>query len=131
MNYSRSASGLYLPASADRAFVKFGAVSFWAENGSVCISAEQPDGSEEFKQVSVDEMRQRRDGLISLAKHKASLEGPSAVRNKIFADFVEGLDRVIKKAEEQGPFEDPSSRRDRVRRRQIQVSFAHNKKSRG
>jgi len=97
----------------------------------VCTSAEMPDGSEDFRQVPPSEMRQRREGLIALAKRKMELEGPSELRRKVFTDFVDGLERVIKKAEEQGPFEDPSSRRDRVRRRAISVSRATNRKSRG
>lgn len=111
--------------------MQFGAVAFWAENGMVCTSAEMPDGNEDFQQIPPSEMRQRREGLIELAKRKMELEGPNELRRKVFTDFVDGLERVIKKAEEQGPFEDPSSRRDRVRRRPISVSNATNRKSRG
>lgn len=131
MSYTRTDSGLYIPKSADRAYVQFGAVAFWAENGMICVSAEKSDGKEEFSQVPPSEMRQRREGLVALAKRKMELEGPSELRRKVLTDFVDGLERVIKKAEEQGPFEDPSSRRDRVRRRPISVSNATNRKSRG
>lgn len=129
MSYSRTASGLYIPKSADRAYVQFGAVAFWAENGMVCTSAEQSDGSEDFHPVPPSEMRQRREGLIALARRKMELEGPSELRLKMFTDFVDGLERVIKKAEEQGPFEDLQSRRDRVRRMPTSVSASTTRKS--
>jgi hypothetical protein len=40
MTYSKSSGGIYVPNSTNRNVITFGAVSFWAENGMVCMVAE-------------------------------------------------------------------------------------------
>lgn len=117
MPYKMSSGGIYVPNSADRATITFGAVSFWAENGMVCMSAEQPDGSEDFTQIPPSEAHGRRQALLDMANRAHENGGLSQEKRKFYADFIDGLARVIRVAEEQGPYEDPSSRRDRVRRR--------------
>jgi len=115
-------TNLWLPKSADRATVKIGAVTFWAEDGAVCISRDV-DGAEDYKTLSAAEARIRRNAIIEFAKGTVSAGSPNEQQKNVLADFVDGLDRVIKKAEEQGPYEDLSSRRDRMRRRATSISI--------
>jgi hypothetical protein len=117
MAYSKSSGGIYIPNSVNRNVITFGAVSFWAENGMVCMSAKQDDGKEDFTQMPPSEAHGRRQAIIDMAKRAQDNGGLSAEKKKFYTDFIDGMRRVIAAAEEQGPYEDPSSRRDRVRRR--------------
>lgn len=118
MAFEKSACGIWLPNSADRnCSPPIGGVRFYAENGMVCMSKELPNGDEEFLQMPPSEARERLAGMEELAVHDRSIKGPDAETRKLYADLTTAMRKAIVAAEEQGPFEDESSRRDRVIRR--------------
>lgn len=98
-------------------------MTFFARNGMVCMSKELPNGEEEFRQLAPSEARERMKAIIEVAKHSIDVHGPSHSKSKFYEDFVDAYKRAIAAAEEQGPFEDPSSRRDRVNRRAKSVAM--------
>jgi len=65
--------------------------------------------------------------LVEVAKRSSDVHGPNHSQSKFYENFIDGYKRAIVAAEEQGPYEDPSSRRDRVNRRP--KSFAMPSKS--
>jgi len=127
MTFLKGSTGLWLPGSADSNCTEARGVSFYAENGMVCMRKELPDGKEEFKQLAPSEARIRMQALVEVAKRSSDVHGPNHSQSKFYENFIDGYKRAIVAAEEQGPYEDPSSRRDRVNRRP--KSFAMPSKS--
>lgn len=129
--FTSSPSGLLLPkgarASSPNAargnnVAKIGSLAIWAKNGSVCMSKELPSGEEEYDQVNTKDAKARLDALgeITAAMRKAPRPPYDAIR--LNERFMSAYEQVIRQAEEQGPYEYEDMRKDRARRRAVQVS---------
>lgn len=105
--------------------VLFGTLRIWAENGYVCIEDSKCIGGKEggFTQLLP------RKALLHL-KGICDMLGRSTDKDVVkYSDewdrhmrFVEQVQDVIRKAQEQGSHDDPSMVKDRVRRRKTSVS---------
>jgi hypothetical protein len=137
MSFSRSASGLYLPQEISRnkgAGDTLADIEMFARNGRVIMRKPDENGVVQENSLAQSSARARLGALGDMiARYKeaaAQTRDPQfRERARVTEVFASRLDETIKKAEEQGEYEDESMRRARLRSRPVSVSMASIKKA--